>query len=140
MNWKGIVVHHSRSGDVSATTIGKWHTDPKPLGNGWRKIGYHFVIRQSGLVEQGRNLNEQGAHAKGRNKTHIGICLTGCFDSLVCPEKNWPRWPSEEQIQSLKNLLITLTRWFDIHKIERHHNACPGRHLKLEEIVKEIKT
>ena len=133
MHWFGIVVHHSKSGDISATTIGRWHTE-----RGWSKIGYHFVIRQSGLVEQGRNLNEQGAHTKGRNKTHIGICLTGCFDSLIYPEMDWPRKPSEEQLSSLKNLLITLTKWFDIHKIERHDDACPGRHLDLEKIAEEI--
>lgn len=133
MKWSGIVVHHSASGDVSIDKIREWH-----LARGFRDVGYHFVISQDGYVEQGRNLNEQGAHARGRNRTHIGICLTGCFNSLFRPEMDWPRHPSKEQLSSLKNLLITLTRWFDIHKIERHHKACPGRHLDLEKISKEV--
>ena len=24
--------------------IRKWHTDPRPKGNGWSDVGYHYVV------------------------------------------------------------------------------------------------
>lgn len=63
--------------DVTAEDIRKWHTDPKPKGNGWDDIGYHFVIRRNGVIEAGRPTDTAGAHCYGQNSYSIGTCLIG---------------------------------------------------------------
>ena len=74
---KGIVVHGSwtKSGiDVGVDEIREWHTaEPR----GWSDIGYHFVIRRSGLWEVGRPIETAGAHVAGHNADTVGICLVG---------------------------------------------------------------
>lgn len=110
------VIHHTASHDVSAETIDKWHKE-----RGWDGIGYHFVIRKDGTIEEGRNINKIGAHAKGRNN-YIGIALTG-YDKFT-----------EEQKLSLIQLLLDLK----VTHIERHHEECPGNGLNIEKIQKLI--
>lgn len=63
--------------DIGAEEIRRWHTDPKPVGNGWSDIGYHYVIRRSGAVEKGRSLSTPGAHVRDNNAHTIGVCLVG---------------------------------------------------------------
>ncbi len=87
-----IILHCSDSLHGSSAEIRRWH-----LANGWRDIGYHFVIpngwtrpdfyipQLDGSLEVGRYLdgdrfisgNEVGAHTLGYNATSIGICLIG---------------------------------------------------------------
>jgi len=70
-----IIIHCSDSphgrGD-NAETIHKWH-----LESGYDGIGYHYVILENGLVENGRPEFWKGAHAYGYNNDSIGICLIG---------------------------------------------------------------
>jgi hypothetical protein len=85
-----IIVHHSESEYGDADTIRRWHVE----GNGWSDIGYHYIIgnayptwesfsanipvpKVDGRLQQGRPLDEPGAHAKGHNTRSIGICLIG---------------------------------------------------------------
>ncbi|MBN2895061.1 MAG: N-acetylmuramoyl-L-alanine amidase [Campylobacterales bacterium] len=88
-----IIVHCSDSSFGSATDIRDWHV----RGNGWRDIGYHFVIlngdlgqglrleSMDGSIEAGRQIDgdtvlrgdEVGAHAAGMNANSIGVCLIG---------------------------------------------------------------
>ena len=107
------VIHHTVSHDVSAKTIDQWHKE-----RGWDGIGYHFVIRKDGTVEEGRSLSKQGAHAKGRNK-FVGIVLTG-YDEFT-----------NLQIKSLKKLL----RQLNTRVVERHHVKCPGEGLDVENLL-----
>lgn len=58
--------------DIGATEINQWH-----LERGWSGIGYHWVIRRDGTVEQGRSESTPGAHAYGHNQDSIGICMVG---------------------------------------------------------------
>jgi len=112
-----IVVHCSDSSWGSAAEIRKWH-----LENGWRDIGYHFVIlngrvkhdfcidSMDGSVEVGRGMNgddyltklEIGAHALGYNSNSIGICMIGRNDF------------SAAQFGSLIKLLVELKDHYGI--------------------------
>lgn len=47
---------------------------------GFRKIGYHIVYLPDGTRQFGRGRNEIGAHAKGYNRTSIGLCYIGGLD------------------------------------------------------------
>lgn len=105
MKPRGLVIHTvGVKGDTSAASIRKFHVAPKPNGNGWRDIGYHFVIRKDGRVELGRPLDQTGAHLEGANDTW-GVCISGDGDSepwtaaqmesfltlaeTVCREQGW---------------------------------------------------
>ena len=107
------VIHHTASHDVSVATIDEWHKE-----RGWDGIGYHFVIRQNGIIEHGRLLSKKGAHAKGRNNW-VGIALTG-YDTFT-----------REQIDSLRTLIETLK----INYVERHHEECPGEGIDVEGLM-----
>jgi N-acetyl-anhydromuramyl-L-alanine amidase AmpD len=58
--------------DIGAAEINQWH-----IKRGWSGIGYHWVIRRDGTVEQGRSESTPGAHAYGHNQDSIGICMVG---------------------------------------------------------------
>jgi N-acetyl-anhydromuramyl-L-alanine amidase AmpD len=76
LRMRGVVVHTvGVKGDTTAAAIRKYHVEH----NGWRDIGYHYVIRKDGTVEPGRPLTQLGAHTEGANDT-IGICVTGDGD------------------------------------------------------------
>jgi N-acetylmuramoyl-L-alanine amidase len=69
--------------DIGAAEIRGWHVDE----NGWLDIGYAYVIRRNGIIELGRDLDndgdvdeEIGAHARGFNAHSIGICVVGGMD------------------------------------------------------------
>lgn len=117
MDWKAVVIHHSASADVPANEIDRWHR-----ARGFTQIGYHFVIRQDGAVEPGRPLSQAGAHAANpapsRNRTHIGICVTGHFGE---------HRPTIDQMYSLARLLEGLRNRYGITRLEVHHEECPGR-------------
>ncbi len=82
---KKIIIHCSDSEFGDLDLIDKWHKE-----RGWSKCGYHCVITNGiiqpgksynsdldGLVQEGRPLDQIGAHCKGYNKDSIGICLIG---------------------------------------------------------------
>lgn len=76
-----IVLHTAAAGttkaiDQSAATIRAYHVKTK----GWSDIGYHFVVRFDGDVEEGRPLNQVGAHVEGFNSQSVGICFAGHGD------------------------------------------------------------
>lgn len=58
--------------DIGVEEIRQWH-----LEKGWTDIGYHYVIRRDGNVEEGRQDDQMGAHVKGYNQVTLGICLVG---------------------------------------------------------------
>jgi len=71
-----IILHCSATWskqDIGAKEIRQWHVK----GNGWRDIGYHYVIRRNGQIEPGRDLSEVGAHCTNHNQRSIGICMVG---------------------------------------------------------------
>lgn len=109
MNKKMVVVHcadtYARM-DIGADDIDKWHR-----GRGWDAIGYNFVIRRSGVLEPGRDLDgdgdvleERGAHAAGFNSTSVGICLVGGKGDDGSSEANF----TIGQMTTLRTLLNVL--------------------------------
>lgn len=104
-----IIVHCSatRAGiDFHAADIDRWHRE-----KGWRTIGYHFVVDLDGRIEDGRPVNQIGAHCIGHNKYSIGICYVGGLDPNGQPADT----RTDAQCVALRALIRTLT--------ERYH--CP---------------
>lgn len=72
---KYIILHCSDtklSQQIDAKTIDIWHQN-----RGFEMIGYHYFIRQDGLIEHGRPLYFQGAHVRAYNNVSIGVCVEG---------------------------------------------------------------
>ena len=60
----------------SAAQIDTWHRQ-----RGWKLgIGYHYVIRRNGEIEEGRPEWLTGAHCQHHNAHSIGICYEGGLD------------------------------------------------------------
>lgn len=79
-NISAITIHCSLtkpSMNIGANEIRKWHVED----NEWADIGYHWVIRRSGVIQKGREMKYVGAHTYGHNTykrgNNIGICLVG---------------------------------------------------------------
>ena len=95
---------YSEWGDLA--TLRRWHTDPKPKGNGWSDVGYHFLIynqfpkfslfkkratsvaeaklgqrlyssHTDGQIVTGRPLSIRGSHVRSNNYQSVGICYIG---------------------------------------------------------------
>ena len=121
--WVGAVIHHSATETGNVEIFRRYHIDV----NGWDDIGYHFVILRDGTIQAGRPLSKSGAHARGRNSTHIGICLVG-NDTFT-----------DRQHASLISLLRELVDEYGIYKVERHHEECPGAGVDVEKLKLEIR-
>lgn len=130
-----IIVHHSDSDWGQVTDIRQWHRD-----RGFNDIGYHYVIlnqyptynalrdhqpslQTDGMIQDGRDVEIVGAHAKGHNEGSIGICLIG-KDKVTT-----------EQLKALRKLIAGLifrykTNGVDIKRICGHRDVmpteCPG--------------
>ena len=135
-----IVVHHigmANNDDVSAETVHQWH-----LNNGWSGIGYHFLIRKDGTIEEGRPLGTVGAHVYGENRHTVGINLVGNFESAV---------PTEAQKTAAAHLIASLCTVYQLDPVwestvkghcDLSATACPGRYLyaQMPDIVQQART
>lgn len=120
-----LVVHCSATTptmDIGKAEIDKWHRKRKML-----KIGYHYVIRRDGVLEEGRAHDVMGAHVRGWNDVSMGICLVGGIDKDGTPEDNF----TDEQKSALRSLLDYLKGHHPDAKVQGHRDfpgvakACP---------------
>lgn len=97
-----------------------WHTiDQMHRQRGFLAIGYHFVIKTDGTIQEGRPLDSLGAHATDYNNRSIGICLVGGIDSKGNSVNNF----SDAQFKSLDTLVQALVkRYGTITKIVGHRD------------------
>ena len=121
-----IVIHHT--GNPSDDDLSAAEIDASHKGQGWTCIGYHYVIRKDGTVEQGRPHWTVGAHAYRHNSYTIGIHVCGNFEEAE---------PTLAQIESAAMLLANLCTDYGL-PIDRDHvvghrelmsTACPGEYL-----------
>ena len=109
-----IIIHCSASPEGREDTskdIRRWHTSPKPEGNGWKDIGYHYVVLLDGTVETGRPIENAGAHCTGHNRFSIGVCYIG---GLSADGKTFKDTRTEAQNASLKQLVKELQALYQI--------------------------
>jgi len=107
LKFEKITIHCSATKPSMNTTvedIRRWHTDPKPNGNGWSDIGYHYVVERNGIIREGRPLEEVGAHVKGHNEGNIGICLIGGMSEDGKPEFNYTGTQMEGVLEIVRDL------------------------------------
>lgn len=122
-----LVVHCSATPegrDIDIETIRGWHKQ-----QGWRDVGYHYVVKLDGAVQKGRPDAEIGSHVAGHNATTIGICYVG---GLAKDAKTAKDTRTAAQKAALKKLLIDLKVKHPKAKIVGHRDfpkvakACPS--------------
>lgn len=127
-NPKYLVLHHTASYSISPESINEMHKE-----KGWAGIGYHFYIRKDGTIYRGRPEEAIGAHAIGRNRDSLGICLEGNFEN---------EYLTGPQLESLEKLSLELILKYNISEIIGHRDVystlCPGENFPIENIKNEI--
>jgi len=115
-----VVLHCSDTPDdndkYGAKQIDHWHKQ-----RGWDGIGYHWVIKRSGVVESGRDMRLEGAHTLRHNHNSYGVCYIGRNN------------PSTAQITSILILYaqiyhrtkIKWDKWFGHYEFNPG-KTCPG--------------
>lgn len=123
-----LVYHHTAADNLTPQEINKQHIE-----RGFGGIGYHFYIRKDGKIYRGRPEKAVGAHAIGRNKSSIGICLEGNFEkeSLTDAEKS-----------SLVKLSVDMIIKYNLKDSIGHRDVygtlCPGENFPMDEVKKEV--
>lgn len=116
----------SRPLSEKVAEIKRWHVQ----GNGWRDIGYHYLIDRNGAISKGRPLEQTGAHVRGRNKASIGISLIGGHGSSE--NDKFADHFTPEQDAALRGLIGELQAAHGTMSIAGHNQfaakACPGFH------------
>lgn len=113
------------SQDIGAKEIDRMHRQRR-----FNCIGYHFVIRRNGTIEEGRPVEQIGAHVENYNAISVGICMVGGVSEkdVNVPENNF----TPAQFESLKSLLLDLRKKYPKARIQGHHEfprvakACPS--------------
>ena len=133
-----ILVHCTATAegkDYTVEQIREWHTAPKPKGNGWSDIGYHYVIYRDGSIHEGRDVDVSGAHCEGHNAHSIGIVYVGgCEKDGKTPKDT----RTEEQKTALLSLLFDLRKLYPDAVIAGHRDydrkgkRCPSFDAKTE--------
>ena len=153
-----LIIHCSATPydmDVTGDMIRQWHTDPKPKGRGWSRVGYSDLIRRNGHIEQLQDYdedqwveaNEITNGAKGYNGNSRHICLAGGIDKEGKVYKgDFYDFFTDAQFVALQDYV---KRFLGVHpqcKVIGHykvndHKVCPGfdvpEYLKLINIPQE---
>lgn len=133
---KEIIIHCSATAegkDFTVEDIRRWHVK----GNGWKDIGYHYVIYRDGSIHLGRKLEQEGAHCLHHNTNSIGICyIGGCAaDGKTAKDTRTP-----EQKRALLSLVKELKYQYPDATIHGHREfdkkACPS--FDVQKWLKEV--
>lgn len=119
-----VIIHCSATPpnqNIGVDEIKDWHVNR----NGWSDIGYHFVIRRNGLVEDGRDIERIGAHAKGSNSDSIGVCLVGGVDEENRPDSNFTRHQWKSLSRTIDNFIDEFGPLSVIGHRDVSSKACP---------------
>lgn len=125
-----IILHCSATPegrDYTVEQIRQWHTLPKPKGNGWKDIGYHYVVYRDGSVHKGRPVGQIGAHTSGHNANSIGVCyIGGCAADGKTPKDT----RTTAQKEALRQLVADLQAQYPEATVHGHYEfankACPS--------------
>ncbi len=103
-----IILHCSATQegkDFDVNDIKEWH-----LQRGFTDVGYHYIIKLNGEIQEGRDIRTIGAHCKGYNYGSIGIVYIGGLDK----EGKGKDTRTKEQKESLLNLIDELMIAYDL--------------------------
>lgn len=116
-----IVIHCSATPptmNVDVKDIRRWH-----INNGWADVGYHFVIKRDGEIQNGRDINEVGAHVAGHNSHTVGVCLVGGTDARGRAECSF----TDAQWASLRQVIHKINGIYGELRLRGHHDLFRGK-------------
>ena len=135
---KYLVIHCTATPEgrkVSAADIRRWHTAPRPQGNGWKQVGYTDMFYLDGTVERLAGNNEDANvdtweitnGAKGYNAVSRHIVYVGGIGKDGKPKDT--RTP--EQLKAMANYVRDFHERFPSIRIVGHNElnsgkACPS--------------
>lgn len=118
----------------NARAIDRYHREH----NGWRSIGYHWVVCEDGKGERGREDHEVGAHAGGFNVNSLGLCVAGHGD--------FAPWNDAQMAEVLRKC----AQWCALYRVQVEHvighretpdfggppvsKTCPGKLVDMDAI------
>lgn len=113
------------TGPARIAEIRRWHVQT----NGWRDIGYHYLIDRDGQIHPGRPVASPGAFEPKVNATAIGICLLGGYGSAATDAFDQHYTPDQDE--SLRTLIGKLrSEHPGVRRVTGHNDysskACPG--------------
>lgn len=122
-----IIIHCSATPEGKNFTVDdirRWHKTPKPKGNGWADIGYHYVVHLDGSIHEGRPLEKPGAHCRGHNADSIGVCYVG---GLAADGKTPKDTRTPAQHAALDALIESLQGLYPDARVCGHNDLDPGK-------------
>jgi len=147
---KWIVWHtaaHGKNGvdyDTTRDQIDAWHRH-----KGWECIGYHYVVRKDGTIEEGRPKHTIGAHVLGLNGQSVGICFSGHGD--IAEHTEAQRHAGLELTRQLMDEYdVPLRRVIGHREVNglvtagklprkyRTSKTCPGRLVDMDEVRQQL--
>lgn len=125
-NIKTIVLHCTATKpdhDVEISHVREWHVK----GNGWRDVGYHWLIKLDGTVEAGRPFHQVGAGVKGHNANALHVAYVGGLDDDGVPADTM----TDDQVAAWYQLATSLVRVIGPMDLKGHNDftddkACPS--------------
>ncbi|MDE6371165.1 MAG: N-acetylmuramoyl-L-alanine amidase [Duncaniella sp.] len=118
-----IIVHCTATPlgrEVSVAEVDAWHR-----AQGFRCIGYHYLVGLDGGVHAGRPEHEVGAHCKGQNAFSVGVAYVGGLDADGEPADT----RTSQQREALRQLVIELSKRYPGATVHGHREfavkACP---------------
>lgn len=133
-----IIVHCTATPEgraVSVNTIRGWH-----IGQGWKDIGYHWIVLLDGTIAPGRPESQVGSHVAGRNSGTMGVVYVG---GVAADGKT----PKDTRTPAQKAALVALCRaliqrYPAIRKVTGHREyaakACPSFDVRKDDLGKLV--
>lgn len=120
-----IIVHCTATPEgrwYDVIDIRRWHRQ-----QGWSDVGYHYIVLRDGTLQEGRPVNQVGAHCQGHNSHSIGVCyIGGVATDGVTPKDT----RTQAQRDALRALMVELRRIYPSARIYGHRDfarkACPS--------------
>ena len=128
-----IIIHCTGTVPSDGTTVEvvrKYHKEH----NGWKDIGYHYLIYLDGSIHQGRPIDQVGAHCKNHNTGTIGVCYVGGLNSSKKPKDT----RTVQQVAALRSLVKSLKVVFPTIKKVSGHNMYDNKACPCFDVAKEF--
>jgi N-acetylmuramoyl-L-alanine amidase len=128
-----IIIHCTGTVPSNGTTVEavrKYHKEV----NGWKDIGYHYLIYLDGSIHQGRPIDQVGAHCKNHNTGTIGICYVGGKNA----EGKLVDTRTVAQMAALRNLVKSLKTVFPTIKKVSGHSQYSSKPCPCFDVTKEF--
>lgn len=144
---KYLIIHCSATPegmDVKPQQVKHWHTDPKPYGRGWDRVGYSDLVLLDGTIHNFVEYNEDDLvqmseltyGVAGFNSVSRHICYIGGCDSKMNPKDT----RTDKQKEALKQYVLNFKKKHPNAQVFGHYHfspkACPS--FNVEKWLKEI--